>query len=148
MAVCFFDCPGVNSYFKPLIYNALHIAMITLAMAGLFASRNAAKSCFASARCRFLVLEDLTQLICPVFFFSLLWVTVASPVAAEMFWVSQVQSFVAKPTCRLSAQHVDAYDYILAPCALSTGENPRKFFTFCQLRSIICVPAMLQVKLK
>ena len=66
--------------------------------------------------------------------FSLLWVTVASPVAAEMSWVSQVQGFVAKPTCRHSVQHVDAYDYILAPCALSTGENPRRFLNFASCK--------------
>ena len=129
IAVYFFDCSDVTSCFKPLIYNASHIAMIMSAMAGLFTSRNADNSCFVSARCRFLVLEDSTQLIGPVFF-PLLSVTVASPVAAEMSWVSQVQGFVANPTYRHSVQHVDACDYILAPCALSTGENPRRFLNF------------------
>ena len=140
MAVYFFDCSDVTSCFKPLIYNALHIAMIMLAMAGLFTSRNAEKSCFTSARCQFLDLED-----------SLLWVTVASPVAAEMSWVSQVQGFVAKPTCRHSAQHVDAYGYILAPCALSTGENPRrslKFASYGQSSESLQCCIKLQVKVK
>ena len=129
MAVYFFDCPNVNSYFNPLIYKALHVAMIMLAKAGLFTSRNAEKSCFASARRRFLVLEDLTQLICPVFFSTFAGRSSFSSCCRNVLG-SQVQGFVAKPSCRHSAQHVGAFDYTLAPCALNPGENPRRFWNF------------------
>ena len=130
MAVYFFDCPDVSWCFKPLIYNTLHIAMIMLAMPGLFTSRNAEKKMFRLSQMSIFSAWRFDATNLSGLFFPLLWVTVASPVAAEMSWVSQVRGFVAKPTCRHSAQHVDAYDSILAPCALSTGENPRRFLKF------------------
>ena len=56
---------------------------------------------------------DATTLSCIIF--SLFWLTVAFQGAAETSWASWVRGFVATPTCRPSAPHVDAYGCTLVP---------------------------------